>query len=77
MGAGRRCPAENSASEVVTMETLRTEGQDAVACVEDRPSEEFIRAVAELLETDAEDMLLEMGYVYTEAVVREMEVAGV
>jgi hypothetical protein len=45
--------------------------------VEERPSEGFIRAVAELLETDAEDILTEMGYVYGEAVVRQRETADV
>ena len=37
--------------------------------VDPRPSEEFIRAVAELFETDANDLLAELGYVPDEAVV--------
>jgi hypothetical protein len=32
----------------------------------ERPSEDFIRAVADLLETDADDILSEMGYRYDE-----------
>jgi len=32
----------------------------------ERPSEDFIRAVAHLLETDADDILSEMGYRFNE-----------
>jgi hypothetical protein len=32
------------------------------ALVVDRPSADFVRKVAELLETDAEDLLSELGY---------------
>jgi hypothetical protein len=32
----------------------------------ERPSEDFIRAVADLLETDADDILSEMGYRFPE-----------
>ena len=39
-----------------------------------RPSEGFIRAIAEFFETDADDLLSELGYVPEEAVVsRRME----
>jgi hypothetical protein len=48
---------------------------DAGAPAADRPSEDFIRAVADLLETDARDILVEMGYVYPEAVMAEAEPA--
>ena len=34
-----------------------------------RPSEHFVRAVAQLLETDANDLLAELGYVPDEAIV--------
>jgi hypothetical protein len=34
-----------------------------------RPSEDFVRAVAQLLQTDAEDLLTELGYVPEQAVV--------
>ena len=37
----------------------------------ERPSETFVRAVADLLETDADDILAELGYEYREAVVRK------
>jgi len=42
----------------------------------ERPSAEFIRAVASLLETDAEDILAEMGYVPTNAVVERSAAAA-
>ena len=35
----------------------------------ERPSEAFVRAVADLLETDANDILSELGYTYGSAVV--------
>jgi hypothetical protein len=35
----------------------------------ERPSEAFVRAVADLLETDATDMLSELGYTFGRAVV--------
>ena len=50
------------------MDPNMTEWHCAGASEMERPSEEFIRAVAELLETDADDILSEMGYVYAEAV---------
>lgn len=48
------------------METNHAEWQDAGSIASERPSEDFIRAVADLLETDAEDILAEMGYVEPE-----------
>jgi len=36
-----------------------------------RPSEGFIRAIADFFETDAEDLLSELGYVPEEAVVSQ------
>ena len=50
-----------------------TEWHNAVAADAERPSEDFIRAVANLLETDADDMLSELGYTYSEAVVSQAE----
>ena len=35
----------------------------------ERPSEAFVRAVADLLETDATDILSELGYTYGQAIV--------
>ena len=55
------------------METNRADWHSAYAPEMERPSEEFIRAVAELLETDAEDILSELGYVYDAAIVRTVE----
>jgi hypothetical protein len=43
------------------METLEREWQSADKDAEG-PSADFIRAVAELLETDPDDILSEMGY---------------
>lgn len=49
------------------METSKTEWHSAGSFVAERPSVDFIRAIADLLETDAEDILAEMGYVHDEA----------
>jgi hypothetical protein len=51
------------------METILLE--ESVAAIEDddRPSESFVRMVADLLETDANDILSELGYTYGRAVV--------
>ena len=46
------------------METNQTEWQSAEVAT-DGPSLDFIRAVAELLETDPEDILSELGYAPT------------
>ncbi len=43
----------------------------------ERPSEDFIRAVADLLETDADDFLSEMGYSFTEALAARSETVQV
>ena len=45
--------------------------EESVSEVEEveRPSETFVRMVADLLETDANDILSELGYSYTHAVV--------
>jgi hypothetical protein len=50
------------------METNTTEWHSTDALATERPSVDFIRAVADLLETDAEDILAEMGYVHPESV---------
>ena len=51
------------------MNSNECQWHNAAAPEEERPSAEFIRAVADLLETDAEDILSELGYTYIEAVV--------
>lgn len=51
------------------MESPMMERTDFASFVSERPSPEFIRAVAELLETDANDILSELGYAPTKAVV--------
>jgi hypothetical protein len=53
------------------METNYAEWQGTQRVVSERPSEDFIRAVADLLETDAEDILTEMGYVEPEPTGRD------
>lgn len=50
------------------MDFNATEWRPAGAADMERPSEEFVRAVAELLETDADDILSELGYVYPDTV---------
>lgn len=44
------------------MEPKETEWRSAETATTEGPSLDFIRAVAELLETDAEDILTELGY---------------
>ena len=51
------------------MEIPMTDRRSVAVYGSERPSAEFIRAVAELLQTDATDLLSEMGYMPTEAVV--------
>lgn len=48
------------------MELNAIEWRSATMVDAERPSEDFIRAVADLLETDADNILSEMGYQYTE-----------
>ena len=48
------------------MEMNQVEWSSAESLGSDGPSLDFIRAVAELLETDAEDLLAEMGYSHHE-----------
>lgn len=48
------------------METNQTEWQSAENTPAEGPSLDFIRAVAELLETDPDDILTELGYAATE-----------
>ena len=48
------------------METNQVEWRSAEAPANDGPSLDFIRAVAELLETNPDDILTELGYVHTE-----------
>ena len=51
------------------MESPMTERHDVEWYGPERPSADFLRAVAELLQTDATDLLSEMGYMPSEAVV--------
>jgi len=53
-------------NEVIPMEPKETEWRSAEAAMTDGPSLDFIRAVAELLETDADDILTELGYSHNE-----------
>jgi len=48
------------------METNQAEWRSAENSVAEGPSQDFIRAVAELLETDPDDILAELGYAHTE-----------
>ncbi len=48
------------------METNQTEWRSAENAPVEGPSVDFIRAVAELLETDPDDILAELGYAHTE-----------
>ena len=50
------------------METNQVEWRSADSPTSEGPSLDFIRAVAELLETDPDDILAEMGYAHSEAV---------
>jgi len=53
------------------MDLITTEWRSVGAFEVERPSEEFVRAVAEFLETDADDILSELGYVYADEVVAD------
>ncbi len=48
------------------METNQVEWRSAESPINEGPSLDFIRAVAELLETNPDDILTELGYVPTE-----------
>lgn len=61
------CLLNREAREVKKMETNQTEWRSAETLTTEGPSLDFIRAVAELLETDAEDILAEMGYTPSES----------
>lgn len=50
------------------METNQVEWRSAETSASEGPSLDFIRAVAELLETDPDDILAEMGYAHSEEV---------
>ena len=50
------------------METNQVEWRSAENTTAEGPSLDFIRAVAELLETDPDDILTELGYAHTEDV---------
>jgi hypothetical protein len=50
----------------IIMETNQTEWRSADLLATDGPSLDFIRAVAELLETDPDDILAELGYEHAE-----------
>lgn len=50
------------------METNQAEWMSAESAPAAGPSRDFIRAVAELLETDPDDILAELGYAHSEAV---------
>lgn len=51
------------------METNQVEWRSADSSTMEGPSLDFIRAVAELLETDADDILAELGYAHPEDVI--------
>ena len=48
------------------METNQVEWRSAENAATEGPSLDFIRAVAELLETDPDDILAELGYAHPE-----------
>lgn len=48
------------------METIKDEWRSVESTANETPSLDFIRAVAELLETDADDILAELGYEHSE-----------
>ena len=48
------------------METNQVEWMSAENTMAEGPSLDFIRAVAELLETDPDDILAELGYTHTD-----------
>jgi hypothetical protein len=54
------------------MESAVAELDPTELTADPRPSEDFLRAVAEFFETDAEDLLVELGYVPDEAVVAQI-----
>ena len=54
------------------METNQVEWMSAENSTADGPSLDFIRAVAELLETDAEDILTELGYSHSDEAIVAM-----
>ena len=55
------------------METPMMEWHDLSSYDVERPSATFIQAVADLLETDASDILSEMGYISAEAAAMQGE----
>ncbi len=61
----------------VLMETLSYDLLELGEFTPERPSEDFLRAVSRLLETDPDDLLAEMGYVPNEAIAEEMLVSSV
>ncbi len=50
------------------METIKDEWRSVESASTETPSLDFIRAVADLLETDAEDILAELGYSHNEEI---------
>ena len=58
------------------MNTFESEWHDSGCLTLERPSVDFIKAVAELLETDAKDLLSEMGYVPPEVVEVKVELTA-
>lgn len=52
---------------------METQQIECEAIVMKTPSEDFIRAVAEFLETDATDILAEMGYVPPQGLEAELQ----
>src|SRR2546421_5060472 len=58
--AGHRCSARTEPKRS-KMNTYETEWHNSGCLTLERPSVDFIKAVAELLETDAKDLLSEMG----------------
>ena len=57
------------------METSVMEENVEEAFEIERPSEAFVKAVADLLETDATDILSELGYSYGQAVVSSGQIS--
>ena len=51
------------------MGTMETEFVSSDSITLERPSKEFLLAVAKLLETNEKDLLFELGYVATETIV--------
>ncbi len=58
--------ARHSKAKETVMETMQAEWRSAENLAAAAPSLDFIRAVAELLETNPDDILTELGYAHSE-----------